>query len=279
VARDADRDHSGDQAAWRDLVARLELPSPVDPANPPWPERENLRPAAHARRDGDPTDHRAGPHRDGSGQPGTGKDPESVGQPDAARDSGTAPESGQNARTSANRGRVIRPARSARFFVPADEQAPGSVARRQPGPADIPGLRSFPPAISGLAPGWSFGPVTGPASGNPAGETPVGDVNEDPTSPDLGPLDWDELDENADERFVPPHVPPQPRLDPVARGAWTALFGGPGYLFIATTLGWQVPAWAELAAIIAFITAFVVLVSRLGDGPSRRDGPDQGAVV
>ena len=74
-------------------------------------------------------------------------------------------------------------------------------------------------------------------------------------------------------------MPPQPKLDPVARGAWTALFGGPGYLFIATTLGWQVPGWAQLTAIVAFITGFVVLVSRLGDGPSRRDGPDQGAVV
>jgi len=85
--------------------------------------------------------------------------------------------------------------------------------------------------------------------------------------------------QDEDEGYVPPYVPPQPKLDPVARGAWTALFGGPGYLFIATTLGWQVPGWAELAAIVAFITGFVVLVSRLGDGPSRRDGPDQGAVV
>ncbi len=78
---------------------------------------------------------------------------------------------------------------------------------------------------------------------------------------------------------MPPQIPPLPKLDPVARGAWTALFGGPGYLFLATTLSWQVPGWAELAAIVAFITGFVVLVSRLGDGPSRKDGPDQGAVV
>jgi hypothetical protein len=27
------------------------------------------------------------------------------------------------------------------------------------------------------------------------------------------------------------------------------------------------------------VSGFVILVSRLGDGPSRRDGPDQGAVV
>jgi hypothetical protein len=163
-----------------------------------------------------------------------------------------------------------------RFPVPADEQAPGT-ARRRAGPADLPDLpdlRSFPP-LSGLAPGWSFGQVTGTA-----GEVaPADDTHDEPTSPDLSIPGWEQLDENADERYVPPHTPPLPKLDPVARAAWTALFGGPGYLFIATTLQWQVPGWAELAAIIAFITGFVVLVSRLGDGPSRRDGPDQGAVV
>jgi hypothetical protein len=110
---------------------------------------------------------------------------------------------------------------------------------------------------------------------------PVEDPGAATTHPDLGRLelaDGDD-DEIAGERYVPPEVPPLPKLDPVARGAWTALFGGPGYLFIATALSWQIPGWAELAAIIAFVAGFVVLVSRLGDGPSRRDGPDQGAVV
>lgn len=93
---------------------------------------------------------------------------------------------------------------------------------------------------------------------------------------DLADLEFD--DEDSD-RYVPPEIPPQPRMDPVAKGAWTALFGGPGYLFLATTLSWHVPGWAELAAIIAFVAGFVILVFRLGDGPSRKDGPDQGAVV
>ena len=159
-----------------------------------------------------------------------------------------------------------------RFPVPAEEQAPGAAGRLS-GPSDLPGMRSFP-AAGGLAPGWSyFGLVAGRAGEVVPAESAA------PASPDEDGLDWEELDDNADERYVPPRVPPQPKLDPVARGAWTALFGGPGYLFIATTLGWQVPGWAELAAIIAFIAGFVVLVSRLGDGPSRRDGPDQGAVV
>jgi hypothetical protein len=94
---------------------------------------------------------------------------------------------------------------------------------------------------------------------------------------DLGYLDYDIGDQ--DNRYIPPPLPPQPKLDPVAKGAWAALLGGPGYLFLSMMLGWQVPGWTQLAAIIAFIGGFLVLVIRLGDGPSKRDGPDQGAVV
>ena len=264
MGHDDNRDRSGDQAAWCDLVARLELPPAVDPANPPWPDRENLRPAAR-RRD----------TAKASEEPAAGKDTDPGSEQDAARNSSPRTDSGHTARTRSGGGRVVRPARATRFPVPAEEQAPGA-ARRRPGPGDVPGLRGFPAA--GVAPGWSvFGPVAVPGIG-PAGETvpaePAPPVSQDPEL-----MDWQELDENADERYIPPHVPPQPKLDPVARGAWTAVFGGPGYLFVATTLEWQVPGWAELAAIIAFIAGFLVLVSRLGDGPSRRDGPDQGAVV
>jgi hypothetical protein len=276
VGRDADRDRSGDQAAWRDLVARLELPSPVDPADPPWPERENLRPAAHARPETDASEQQPGGHQEVREQPRDGKDTESLAEQDSPRDPSPPADSGHGARTPTTPGRVIRPARSMRFPVPADEQAQGTTGRR-PGPADLPdlhGMPSFSP-LSGLAPGWTIGPVAGPADGI----KPAEHAHDEPTSPDLDLPDWRELDENADERYIPPHTPPQPRLDSVARGAWAALFGGPGYLFVATTLQWQIPGWAELAAIIAFITGFVVLVSRLGDGPSRRDGPDQGAVV
>lgn len=272
MGRDADRDRSGDAAAWCDLVARLELPSAVDPANPPWPERENLRPAAHRRVAASASDQPAGSHEKTGGEPAAGKDTDPDSQQDALRDPGPATDSGQAARTRAGRGRVVRPARQLRFPVPAEEQAPGA-GRRLPGPGDLPGMRSFP-AAGGLAPGWSlFGAAGGPAGEMAPAEPPP------PAGAEADWVDWEELGEDADERYIPPAVPPQPKLDPVARGAWTALFGGPGYLFIATTLEWQVPGWAELAAIIAFIAGFVVLVSRLGDGPSRRDGPDQGAVV
>ncbi len=220
MERDTSRDQSGDQAAWRDLVARLELPSAIDPANAPWPDRENLHPAHAAPDDAaEPGSASAGAD---PGSPSGGADP-------AGSENTAAP---GTAGPPANRGRVIRPA-SFSFVEPAD------------------GHRS--------------------SDDDTAGET---------THPDLGfRLLGDQDDQDADERYVPPEVPPLPKLDPVAKGAWAALFGGPGYLFIATTLGWEVSGWAQLAAIVAFVSGFVILVSRLGDGPSRRDGPDQGAVV
>lgn len=238
MERDTSRDRSGDQAAWRDLVARLELPPAVDPADAPWPDRENLRPAPAA-----PADARESP-----GTPGTAA---GAAGPDASPQPGTP----------ASRGRVIRPASFMRFSQPGEPgyRPEGTAARQAGRPA-------------GDAQG---GPGQGGAGQGGADRDGV----DDPTHPDLGALDSDIDCQGADERYVPPDVPPLPKLDPVARGAWTALFGGPGYLFIATTLSWQVPGWAELAAIIAFIAGFVILVSRLGDGPSRRDGPDQGAVV
>ncbi len=85
--------------------------------------------------------------------------------------------------------------------------------------------------------------------------------------------------EEEDNQYVPPPPPPLPSLDPVAKGAWAALFGGPAYLLLATFLGWQVSGLAALAAVTAFVGGFAVVVFRMGDGPSRGDGPDNGAVV
>jgi hypothetical protein len=82
-----------------------------------------------------------------------------------------------------------------------------------------------------------------------------------------------------DEHFVPPTPPPLPRLDPVSKGAWTALFGGPGYLLVAVLLGWVVPGWAAFCAVAAFVGGFAILVVRMGDRPPRDSGPDDGAVV
>jgi hypothetical protein len=84
-------------------------------------------------------------------------------------------------------------------------------------------------------------------------------------------------EEEDDNRYVPPPPEPLPELDPVAKGAWAGLLGGPGYLLLATVLGWQVADWAALVAIAAFVAGFATLVLRMSDAP--RDDDDDGAVV
>ena len=83
------------------------------------------------------------------------------------------------------------------------------------------------------------------------------------------------------EHFVPPPPPPLPKLDPVTKGAWAALFGGPGYLVVATAAGWSVPGIAAFCAVAAFVTGFAILVLRMNEpGPGGPDdGDDDGAVV
>lgn len=89
----------------------------------------------------------------------------------------------------------------------------------------------------------------------------------------------DEADPDDEGHYIPPEPPPLPHLDPVTKGAWAAVFGGPGYLLVAVTLGWPVPGWAGLAAVAAFIGGFATLVVRMGDRPPTDSGPDDGAVV
>jgi len=83
-----------------------------------------------------------------------------------------------------------------------------------------------------------------------------------------------------EEHYIPPAPPPLPTLDPITKGAWAALFGGPGYLVIATAVGWSVPGIAAFLAVAAFVAGFAVLVLRMNDpGPGSPDDGDDGAVV
>jgi hypothetical protein len=86
--------------------------------------------------------------------------------------------------------------------------------------------------------------------------------------------------EDDEGHFVPPAPPPLPKLDSVAKGAWTALFGGPAYLVVATAAGWSVPGIAAFFAVAAFVTGFAILVLRMNEpGPGGPDDGDDGAVV
>lgn len=82
--------------------------------------------------------------------------------------------------------------------------------------------------------------------------------------------------DDDDGHYVPPPPPPLPSADPLTKGAWIALIGGPVYLLVTVILDWEVPGWAAFLAVAAFIGGFVTLVLRMGDEP--RD-PDDGAVV
>ncbi len=82
------------------------------------------------------------------------------------------------------------------------------------------------------------------------------------------------------EHYVPPVPPPLPRLDPVTKGAWLALFGGPLYLLISTAVGATISGLAAFLAVAAFVGGFVILVLRMDNGrPPDSGSDDDGAVV
>ena len=228
--RDRAQDTSGEDAAWRDLVARFDLPGDPDGTPPPWPEREDLRTARHRQ-----------PVIDTNVREGTaaGEAPEPEGADLSVADLSVADYSD----TGISETDISEPDIS------------------EPGNADGQDREDEQAAADG--------------PGTP--ETAVADRTRiiRPARPAQLPADtYDE-----DDHYVPPPPPPLPALDPVAKGAWTALFGGPAYLLVATTAGWVIPGWATLGAVAAFVGGFAVVVIRMGDKPSRGSGPDNGAVV
>jgi hypothetical protein len=171
---DIDGEVSGEEAAWRDLVARFDAPCETDVTDAPWPAEEDL----------------PGPDTAAAGLPST------EGEPASQADDAVSP---------VDRTRVIRPASDPRSWTPAEE-------------------------------------------------------------------------EDEDEPYVPPQLPPPARMDAVTKGAWVALVCGPGYLLLATLAGWTISGTEALVAIAAFIAGFVVLVMKMGDRP-KRDDDDDGAVL
>jgi hypothetical protein len=181
---------------------------------------------------------------------------------------------------------------------PAPPGAPGPAGA--PGPMDTPGpIGTTDERGASGAPGTPD-PGTGRAAGHGAQANPRADGEDaDPAQPSPG--GWDPVPgvipappqtrivrpavpaplppAGDDEHYVPPAPPPLPRLDPVSKGAWVALFGGPGYLLLAVLLGWVVPSWAGFCAVAAFVGGFATLVVRMGDRPPGDSGSDDGAVV
>ncbi len=250
-----------EEAAWRDLVARYEMPVDADAASVPWPDREDLR--------DDPADGGTGAADsapDGTSGDGTGDGADTRsggGKPSADRERSAGPggtAGSGDGRTTAGNG--------SRGTVRNGDTAAGPEAPETP-PGQAPGAgrtRVIRPATP--PPASPAGPPAAPAGlASPAPPAQAGDGGEPRSGDDTG------------EHYVPPPPPPMPHLDSVGKGAWTALFGGPAYLFVSTLVGWKAPGWAALLAVVAFVGGFAVIVLRLGDKPSRGDGPDNGAVL
>ena len=115
----------------------------------------------------------------------------------------------------------------------------------------------------------------------PSGGLPAKPATQGPPWPpaSAGPRDAAAPDDAADDHYVPPTPPPLPKLDPVTKGAWVALFGGPLYLLIATAVGGGVSGLAAFLSVAAFVGGFAILVLRMDNGGPRDSGPDDGAVV
>ena len=156
-----------------------------------------------------------------------------------------------------------------------------------PVPSDPPVLPGGPPwaRLPGNADAGSAGHES--AGRGSAGHESAGHESATPgsagsanTGPGRGPRDAPIPPDPADEHYIPPPAPPLPNLDPITKGAWLALIGGPLYLIIAKAAGWTVSGLTAFLAVAAFVGGFAVLVLRMDSGPPKdRGGPDDGAVV
>jgi hypothetical protein len=184
----------------------------------------------------------------------------------------------------------------------AGPPVPASPADTLPEPSSVSDTGSLPdgpipadpPALPGGQP-WARLPGTadagsaghGSAGHGSAGHGSAGHESAAPGSagsagigPGRGPRDAPIPQDPADEHYLPPPAPPLPSLDPITKGAWLALIGGPLYLIIAKAAGWTVSGLTAFLAVAAFVGGFAVLVLRMDSGPPKdRGGPDDGAVV
>jgi hypothetical protein len=240
---------SDEDAAWRDLVARFE--EPATPAGPaPWPERENVpgqRAQAPPR-----TDEALGVDT----APGGPGETQGLAGLQGGHGAGDPDETAGTRETLQDEtARGVRGAGGIRGFD--DEEVRGAFsADRLPEAPEPDVIQAAQRARRA------------PAHGARARKIRARKAPPRPAGPD------------DDEHYIPPAPPPLPKLDPITKGAWAALFGGPAYLVVAAAAGWPVPGIAAFLAVAAFVTGFAVLVLRMNDpGPGGPDDGDDGAVV
>jgi hypothetical protein len=246
---------SDEDAAWRDLVARFEEPTTA--AGPvPWPDREDVpRPRPQPGRGPDMPGVSA--EVDGAGGIDGAGGPQETGSTPSGSEGTQGTRDGEDAQgTQGPRGNAVtRGARGADGIRGFDDEGV-----RGAFDADGPAAAPAPDVIQGARRERRAG----------AHSTPPRRIRARKAPPSPAPDD-------SEEHFIPPPPPPLPKLDPITKGAWAALFGGPGYLVVATAAGWSVPGIAAFCAVAAFVTGFAILVLRMNDSPgSGPDGPDDG---
>jgi hypothetical protein len=233
----------GEEAVWLDLVARFGAPAPAGEA-PPWPDREDLAGPVHVTPTLPPTAPEALPREPPTNPTGLPGLPVLGGGPARSDD------------------------------AVADNPGPGNTLPNDTKPNDT--------GSGNLGPG-DAGPGSNGPNGTGLDNMVLGNLVPDPTMPDHpwpGPRNMPSADDPANEHYVPPVPPPLPRLDPVTKGAWLALFGGPLYLLISTAIGSAISGLAAFLAVAAFVGGFVILVLRMDNGrPPDSGSDDDGAVV
>ena len=280
---------SDEDAAWRDLVARFEEPTTA--AGPiPWPDRENVSgPPAQAVRGPDGTGGTSEVHgADGAqgaeialGSFGTEEAQDSAEASGPEGSSAAEDTGGAHGDVGAREARGVGDAQGTHGDRGADEV---EGARGPDGAAGVEGIRGFDDeGVRGAfdvdgRPGTSEPEVIQAARRDrrtAAHSARARRIRARRAPPQPQPGSQDE-----EGHFIPPAPPPLPSLDPISKGAWAALFGGPGYLVVATAAGWSVSGIAAFCAVAAFVTGFAILVLRMNEpGPGGPDDGDDGAVV
>jgi hypothetical protein len=151
---DIDGEVSGDEAAWRDLIARFDVPADRTSTSVPWPTREDLPEAlSPAEPDGSParpTGSQAEPSASAAEPPGRTVDPASRTADPASRTADPASRTADPASASdlparptisfvipMDSTRVIRPAGDPRSYTPPEETDEPFVPVPLPPPAKL----------------------------------------------------------------------------------------------------------------------------------------------
>jgi hypothetical protein len=262
-----------EDAAWRDLVARFDAPL-TEQQPVPWPDREDMaaEPAPEAGGADGPDE---GPGSDGKHRgPEAGDLDVEPGRHAADGEHGRHAADGEHGRHAAGPDRGLhgpngKHAPDGQRVEPGEQRGEPGGQRVEPG-----GQRGEPGGMSGAA--GRHGRLGADAAHDPE----VIQVPRRIRGPVARGVPADGTPAQDEEHFIPPAPPPLPKLDPMAKGAWVALFGGPGYLMVATAAGWSVSGLAAFCAVAAFVAGFAILVLRMHDpGPGGPDDGDDGAVV